>query len=47
VLTDGKRPEGLEKGYYLEPTIITGLDREGGIHSFEFYSELSNVCIKL
>jgi aminomuconate-semialdehyde/2-hydroxymuconate-6-semialdehyde dehydrogenase len=131
VLTGGKRPEGLEKGYYLEPTIITGLDRncrvvkeeifgpvvtvipfdteedvldqvndtdyglsasiwtndlrrahrvareveagiiwvntwflrdlrtpfggmkqsgigrEGGIHSFEFYSELSNVCIKL
>ena len=131
VLTGDVRPEGLEKGYYLEPTIITGLDRncrvvkeeifgpvvtvipfdteedvldqvndteyglsasiwtndirrghrmakeieagiiwvntwflrdlrtpfggmkqsgigrEGGIHSFEFYSELSNVCIKL
>lgn len=27
VLTGGKRPEGLEKGYYLEPTIVTGLDR--------------------
>jgi aminomuconate-semialdehyde/2-hydroxymuconate-6-semialdehyde dehydrogenase len=26
-LTGGKRPEGLEKGYFLEPTIITGLDR--------------------
>jgi aminomuconate-semialdehyde/2-hydroxymuconate-6-semialdehyde dehydrogenase len=131
ILTGGKRPEGLEHGYYLEPTIITGLDRncrvvreeifgpvvtvipfdheeevvaqandshyglsasiwtndlrrahrvaaeieagivwvntwflrdlrtpfggmkqsgigrEGGIHSFEFYSELSNICIKL
>jgi aminomuconate-semialdehyde/2-hydroxymuconate-6-semialdehyde dehydrogenase len=131
VLTGGVRPEGLEKGYYLEPTIITGLDRncrvvkeeifgpvvtvipfdteedvldqvndteyglsasiwtndlrrghrmakeveagiiwvntwflrdlrtpfggmkssgigrEGGMHSFEFYSELSNICIKL
>lgn len=131
ILTGGKRPEGLDKGYFLEPTIITGLDRncrvvkeeifgpvvtvipfdteeevldqvndteyglsasiwtndlrrghrvakeieagiiwvntwflrdlrtpfggmkasgigrEGGIHSFEFYSELSNVCIKL
>jgi aminomuconate-semialdehyde/2-hydroxymuconate-6-semialdehyde dehydrogenase len=130
-LTGGKRPEGLDKGYYLEPTIIVGLDRncrvvneeifgpvvtvipfdteeevvdqandthyglsasiwtndlrrahrvagqieagiiwvntwflrdlrtpfggmkqsgigrEGGMHSFEFYSELSNVCIKL
>ena len=131
VITGGVRPEGLEKGYYLEPTIITGLDRscrvvkeeifgpvvtvipfdteedvldqvndtdyglsasiwtndlrrahrvareveagiiwvntwflrdlrtpfggmkssgigrEGGMHSFEFYSELSNICIKL
>lgn len=130
-LTGGKRPEGLKKGYYLEPTIIVGLDRscrvvqeeifgpvvtvipfdseeevimqandthyglsatiwtnnlrrahrvaaqieagiiwvntwflrdlrtpfggmkqsgigrEGGMHSFEFYSELSNICIKL
>jgi aminomuconate-semialdehyde/2-hydroxymuconate-6-semialdehyde dehydrogenase len=26
-LTGGGRPEGLDKGYYLEPTIITGLDR--------------------
>ena len=25
----------------------SGIGREGGIHSFEFYSELSNVCIKL
>lgn len=27
ILTGGKRPDGLDKGYYLEPTIITGLDR--------------------
>jgi aminomuconate-semialdehyde/2-hydroxymuconate-6-semialdehyde dehydrogenase len=129
--TGGKRPKGLDKGYFLEPTIITGLDRscrvvkeeifgpvvtvipfdteedvldqvndshyglsasiwtndlrrahrvagqieagivwvntwflrdlrtpfggmkqsgigrEGGMHSFEFYSELTNICIKL
>ena len=25
----------------------SGIGREGGIHSFDFYSELSNVCIKL
>lgn len=25
----------------------SGIGREGGAHSFEFYSELSNVCIKL
>lgn len=131
ILIGGKRPEGLERGYFLEPTIITGLNRncrvvreeifgpvvtvmpfdeeeeviaqandthyglsasiwtndlrrahrvagrieagivwvntwflrdlrtpfggmkqsgigrEGGIHSFEFYTELTNVCIKL
>lgn len=131
ILIGGKRPDGLDKGYYIEPTIITGLDRncrvvneeifgpvvtvipfdteeevveqandthyglsasiwtndlrrahrvagqieagivwvntwflrdlrtpfggmkqsgigrEGGMHSFEFYSELSNICIKL
>jgi aminomuconate-semialdehyde/2-hydroxymuconate-6-semialdehyde dehydrogenase len=131
ILLGGRRPEGLEKGYYLEPTIITGVDRscrvvreeifgpvvtvtpfdteeevieqandthyglsatiwtndlrrahrvagqieagiiwvntwffrdlrtpfggmkqsgigrEGGVHSFEFYSELTNICIKL
>ncbi len=131
IVTGGKRPAGLDKGYYLEPTIITGLNRdcrvvkeeifgpvvtvipfdteeevldqvndthyglsaslwtndlrrahrvageieagivwvntwflrdlrtpfggmkqsgigrEGGVHSFEFYSELKNVCIKL
>ncbi|GAX90367.1 aldehyde dehydrogenase [Effusibacillus lacus] len=131
ILTGGRRPEGLDKGFFLEPTIIVGLDRscrvvkeeifgpvvtvipfdteeevidqandthyglsasiwtndlrrahrvaaqieagiiwvntwflrdlrtpfggmkqsgigrEGGMHSFEFYSELSNICIKL
>lgn len=25
----------------------SGIGREGGMHSFEFYSELSNICIKL
>lgn len=27
ITTGGKRPEGFEKGYFLEPTIIIGLDR--------------------
>lgn len=27
ILTGGNRPAGLEKGYFLEPTVITGLDR--------------------
>jgi aminomuconate-semialdehyde/2-hydroxymuconate-6-semialdehyde dehydrogenase len=25
----------------------SGIGREGGMHSFEFYTELSNICIKL
>jgi aminomuconate-semialdehyde/2-hydroxymuconate-6-semialdehyde dehydrogenase len=25
----------------------SGIGREGGVHSFEFYSELTNICIKL
>lgn len=28
-------------------TKLSGIGREGGIHSLNFYSELSNVCIKL
>ncbi|PMC39331.1 hypothetical protein CJ195_05215 [Bacillus sp. UMB0899] len=24
-----------------------GIGREGGMHSYEFYSELKNICIKL
>ena len=25
----------------------SGIGREGGVHSLEFYTELRNVCIKL
>ncbi|MBT3699909.1 MAG: aldehyde dehydrogenase family protein, partial [Alphaproteobacteria bacterium] len=25
----------------------SGIGREGGIHSLEFYTELKNVCVKL
>ena len=25
----------------------SGIGREGGVHSLEFYTELKNVCIKL
>jgi aminomuconate-semialdehyde/2-hydroxymuconate-6-semialdehyde dehydrogenase len=28
IQTGGGRPEGLDKGYFIEPTIITGLDRQ-------------------
>ena len=26
---------------------LSGVGREGGLHSLEFYSELTNICIKL
>ena len=26
---------------------FSGIGREGGVHSLEFYSELKNICIKL
>jgi len=26
---------------------LSGIGREGGLHSLEFYSELTNICIKL
>jgi len=25
----------------------SGIGREGGLHSLEFYTELTNVCVKL
>lgn len=42
-LTGGKRPEGLEKGYYLEPTIITGLDRNSRCVSEEIFGPVVTV----
>ena len=26
---------------------LSGIGREGGVHSLDFYSELTNVCVKL
>eukprot|EP01031_Cornospumella_fuschlensis_P002288 gene2288-biopygen1929 len=26
---------------------LSGIGREGGVHSLEFYTELRNVCVKL
>ncbi|WP_102349000.1 aldehyde dehydrogenase [Bacillus sp. Marseille-P3661] len=41
--TGGKRPHGLEKGYYLEPTIITGLDRNSRCVSEEIFGPVVTV----
>jgi aminomuconate-semialdehyde/2-hydroxymuconate-6-semialdehyde dehydrogenase len=26
---------------------LSGIGREGGMHSLNFYSELNNICVKL
>ena len=41
ILTGGTRPEGLEKGFYLEPTIITGLATGIPVVSVKKYLDLS------
>ncbi|MEX2462585.1 MAG: aldehyde dehydrogenase [Paenibacillaceae bacterium] len=43
ILLGGKRPEGLEKGYYLEPTIITGLHRNCRVVKEEIFGPVVNV----
>lgn len=43
ILTGGKRPEGLDEGYYLEPTIITGLDRNCRVVKEEIFGPVVTV----
>ncbi|HZG73928.1 MAG TPA: aldehyde dehydrogenase [Chondromyces sp.] len=44
ILTGGKTPEGLEdKGYYLEPTIIVGLDRNCRVVREEIFGPVVTV----
>lgn len=43
ILTGGRRPEGLEKGNYLEPTIIVGLDRSCRVVQEEIFGPVVTV----
>ncbi len=43
ILCGGKRPEGLDKGYYLEPTIITGLNRTSRVVNEEIFGPVVTV----
>jgi aminomuconate-semialdehyde/2-hydroxymuconate-6-semialdehyde dehydrogenase len=43
ILTGGKRPAHLEKGYYLEPTIIIGLDRNCRVVKEEIFGPVVTV----
>ncbi|GGG01104.1 aldehyde dehydrogenase [Paenibacillus abyssi] len=43
ILTGGKRPEGLDEGYFLEPTIIVGLDRNCRVVQEEIFGPVVTV----
>jgi aminomuconate-semialdehyde/2-hydroxymuconate-6-semialdehyde dehydrogenase len=43
ILVGGKRPEGLDKGYYLEPTIIVGLTNECRVVREEIFGPVVTV----
>ena len=42
-VTGGKRPEGLDKGYFVEPTIITGLDSTSRITREEIFGPVVTI----
>ncbi|NQY65133.1 MAG: aldehyde dehydrogenase family protein [Alteromonadaceae bacterium] len=44
ILTGGGKPEGLEKGYYVEPTIFTDMEEDSWIWQEEIFGPV--VCIK-
>jgi len=43
IITGGKRPEGFGQGYYLEPTIITGLDNNSRCMREEIFGPVAIV----
>lgn len=44
IATGGKRPEGFEKGYFIEPTIFTEVDEDSWIWKEEIFGPV--VCVK-
>jgi len=44
LVSGGKRPQGLEKGYYLEPTILTDMSEDSWIWQEEIFGPV--VCVK-
>ncbi|MBA4493556.1 aldehyde dehydrogenase [Paenactinomyces guangxiensis] len=43
ILTGGRRPEGMDKGYYLEPTVIVGLNRNCRVVREEIFGPVVTV----
>ncbi len=44
IATGGQRPQGLDKGYYLEPTVLTDMDEDSWIWREEIFGPV--VCVK-
>ncbi|NQY33649.1 MAG: aldehyde dehydrogenase family protein [Alteromonadaceae bacterium] len=44
ILTGGGKPEGFEKGYYVEPTIFTDMEEDSWIWQEEIFGPV--VCVK-
>ncbi|MEH6651657.1 MAG: aldehyde dehydrogenase family protein [Motiliproteus sp.] len=44
VVTGGKRPQGMEQGYYLEPTVLADMDEDSWVWNEEIFGPV--VCIK-
>jgi len=44
IVTGGRRPPGLEKGYYLEPTVLTDMGEDSWVWNEEIFGPV--VCIK-
>jgi len=44
IATGGQRPQGFDKGYYLEPTVLTDMDEDSWVWQEEIFGPV--VCIK-
>jgi len=44
LVTGGKRPQGLDRGYFLEPTILADMDEDSDVWCEEIFGPV--VCIK-
>jgi len=44
LVTGGKRPQGFDQGYYLEPTVLTDMDEDSWIWQEEIFGPV--VCVK-
>jgi len=44
VVSGGRRPEGLDKGWFYEPTVLTGLDDDMDVMKIESFGPVAPIC---